>query len=154
MLESEHVVSGSCALAGRSSGRQRADRSSPSQILFPCRTLQAVSKWPADSSICLSNVSGSFLVSPRSAGWGRYYSPRKRVCFQISLCSADADWRDKSTNVSVRPLGHFLREEKAETQKTGLPSCQKGRMSFVFSVLLLTNWIALGDTFTTINGKC
>ncbi len=28
------------------------------------RTLQAVSKWPADSSVCLPKVSSSFLVSP------------------------------------------------------------------------------------------
>lgn len=55
------------------------------------RTRQAVSEWPADSSVCLSEVSTSFLVSPPSAGWGRYYSPRKQVCFQISLFSADAD---------------------------------------------------------------
>lgn len=32
------------------------------------RALQAVSKWPADSPVCLSEVSSSFLVSPPSAG--------------------------------------------------------------------------------------
>ena len=62
-------LSFACALAGRGAvgGEEPTDPvrlKSSSQS----RTLQAVSKWPADSSVCLSEVSSSFLVSPLSAG--------------------------------------------------------------------------------------
>lgn len=54
----------SCAPAGRGAvgGEGQTDPvrlKSSSQS----RTLQAVSDWPADSSVCLSEVSSSFLVS-------------------------------------------------------------------------------------------
>lgn len=49
------------------------------------RTLRAVSEWPADSSVCSSQVSSSFLVRLSSAGWGRYYSPWKSVLSDIAV---------------------------------------------------------------------
>lgn len=69
MLESEDVASDFLVhwLVGAVGGKGQTDPvrlKSSSQS----RTLQAVSKWPPDSSVCLSKVSSSFLVSPLSAG--------------------------------------------------------------------------------------
>lgn len=96
-------------------GRQIQSVSNPLQGAGLCR--QWASGQLTAPSACLKYPAASWSSSPPSSGWGRYYSLGKQVCFQNSLFSTDADWSDTSTNVSVRPLGHFLGEEKGRDTK-------------------------------------
>lgn len=69
MLESEDVASAFLVhwLAGAEGGEGQTDPVRLKSSSYS-RTLQAVSKWPPDSSVCLSEISSSFLVSASSAG--------------------------------------------------------------------------------------
>lgn len=59
-MGSSHALAGRGAVGGEGQTDPVRLKSSSQS-----RTLQAVSKGPADSSVCLSEVSSSFLVSPR-----------------------------------------------------------------------------------------